>query len=312
MNNSGFIEKNYHLSFWFEYGKLDDETYWIRPPSKNLFQVNQLTLRIILELNSGSSICTVSKKYGVSDEEVVSILNKFSSEGAIVEPRQGKITNSSYSKEDISLLPFIMLVLLLGIIQAEYLNTYAETLLLKSRLDGFVVGLFAVGAVFFHELGHYIAIRKFSHIKPKYGFMFLFIFPALYVDTQYAWMLPKNKRLLINASGCVADLFVNTAAVILFSWNRGLEYFITPFLIMQYTRWSIVLNPLFSGDGYWILSDTFGVVNLTKKGFYNLKRLKLNIFSLFGLLSLFMMLFSIIGIGWYVFNIFRGFLFRVL
>jgi hypothetical protein len=40
------------MSFRFEYGTLDDGTIWILPPSNNLFHINPLTLRILLELNS--------------------------------------------------------------------------------------------------------------------------------------------------------------------------------------------------------------------------------------------------------------------
>ncbi len=298
-SNTPLKRKNYHLSFRFAYGTLDDGTIWVRPPSGHLFHVNSLTLRIILELNSGVSVDTVCKKYHLLENEVWSILGSFEKEEAIVKPKYGKIIRAK-QQEDISLTPFILLVIVLGIIQADYFSLHARTFLLKYWYEGIFIGAIAVFAVFFHEIGHYFIAKKY--FKPKFGFTFLFIFPAVYVDTHSAWTLPRNIRLLINASGCIADMIVNTAAIALVIGNPRLEYFVTPFLLMQYTRWSIVLNPLFSGDGYWLLADFFGVVNLTKKGFQNLIRLKLNLYSLFGLMSVLMMISSIMGIIWFIFN----------
>lgn len=312
ITTSDISEPIYHLCFHFRYGRLDNSMIWIMPPSGNFFHINQMTLRIILELNSGSSITTVSTKYAVSADKVNSIVKKFSVEKAIVSPNKGKITNSEYTEEDISLIPIMLFVILLGIIQLEYLKFFAKTYFLNNWYDGILVGIFAVIAVFFHELGHYIVAINYFKFKPKYGFTFLFIFPAIYVDTQYAWTLPRNKRLLINASGCIGDLMVNTIAVFLAVRIPAMEYYITPFILTQYTRWSVVLNPLFSGDGYWILSDLLKTVNLTKKGFKNLFRLKINFYSFFGLLSLAMMIFSLAGIIWYLVNLFRGFVMKWL
>jgi hypothetical protein len=172
---------------------------------------------------------------------------------------------------------------------------------MRSFFDALLVGLIALAVVFFHELGHYLASRP--HFKPRFGFTFLSIFPAIYVDTQLAWCLPRNTRILINGAGLLGDLLVNTVAIALVVLYPPLEYFVTPFLLVQFTRLTVVFNPLFSGDGYWLLSDATNAVNLNQQGLENLLHLRLNLYSLFGLLSLAMAVFSAAGFIWYLFNL---------
>lgn len=296
-------QNNYHLKFRFNYGLMDDGTIWIYPPTGKLFHVDEFTLKVVFELNSGASIENICKKYQLTNEEINTLLQKFLKEKALDTTKIGKIT-FIHSTEDISLSPIIFFVSILVLINLYYFSLYAKTFLLKNWYDGLIVSVFALLAIFFHELGHYIVASKY--FKPKYGFTFLFIFPAIYVDTQLAWCLPKNTRILINASGCIADMIINTLVImiVVILNTHVIEYFVTPFLITQYTRLSAVLNPIFTGDGYWLLSDLIGVVNLNKKGIQNLIKLKLNLYSLFGFISLLMTAFSIIGLLWFVFNFF--------
>ncbi len=304
-NNLDVKKQKYRFGFKFNYGELEDGTFWIQPPTNNVFHIDPLSLRIILELNTGAAVNTICKKYSTSEEEVNKLLQKFEVEKAIVYSKYGRI-NRKIKQDDISLAPFLMLLLLVAFIQVDYFSNYAKTFLLDRWYESLVVGLVAVAAVFFHEAGHYLVAKKYFGFKPKYGFTFLFIFPAVYVDTHVAWTLPRNKRLLINASGVLADMLVNTMLIIFVAVNRKYEYFVTPLLIMQYTRLTIVLNPLFSGDGYWLLSDFVKAVNLRKTSIQNLIRLRLNLYSLFGLLSAIIMFSSSLGFAWYLYNLLRN------
>jgi hypothetical protein len=195
------------------------------------------------------------------------------------------------------------------LIQLQYFQSHAKTLLLQKWQEAIVVASVALIAIIFHELGHYLVAKRY--FKPKFGFTFLFIFPAVYVDTHQAWCLPKNIRILINSAGLLADFLVNALAIIL-AVNFGWEYYVTPFLLTQYTRLSLVLNPLFPTDGYWILADFTKTVNLGKVGFQNLRRLKLNWYSLYGLLSFLLMLISTIGLFWFLCNLLQNLLRRFI
>jgi hypothetical protein len=293
------------MRFRFEYGPLDDGTFWVLPPSNVLFHINALTLRIVLELNSGANVQFTQRKYELSEEELLAVLDKFAAERAIVELREGRISVRN-KKEDIWLTPYVLFFAALGIIQIEYFKIFARTYLMRTFGDALSVGLVAIAVVFFHELGHYLASRR--HFKPRVGFTFLSIFPAIYVDTQLAWCLPRNTRILINGAGLLADMLVNAAAISLVLLYPPAEYFVTPFLMLQFTRLTVVLNPLFSGDGYWLLADMTDTVNLNKKGIENLLHLRPSLYSVFGLFSIAVTVVSAAGFVWYLFNLLWRFL----
>jgi hypothetical protein len=86
----------------------------------------------------------------------------------------------------------------------------------------------------------------------------------------------------------------------------ALERFITPLILAQFTRLSLILNPLFPTDGYWLLADLTRSVNLGQTASENLKKLKPNLYSLYALLALGFSAFSAIGLGWYLVNLLSG------
>lgn len=307
MNN---IENTTYLSsFKFTYGKLPDGTIWIHPPTGKLFRINHLSLQVVLELNRGLSIEETKKKYHLSKEEIQTLIKRFMLEKAIVNKGEGSIVFQP-SREDVSLKGFIAILIILIILQIEYFNLYASTFFLRYWYEALIVILISLLAILFHELAHYLAARRY--FKPKFGFCLIFIFPALYVNTQEAWTLPKNIRLLINTAGILSDFVINTLAITLAINYPKLEYFVTPFLITQYTRLSVVINPLFSTDGYWILSDITNTVNLNKLAMQNLKNFKINPYSLFALISLCVYGISLIGLLWLGFNLFNNIVDKML
>ncbi|MGA1824023.1 MAG: hypothetical protein ACMUIP_05100 [bacterium] len=292
--------ENYHLCFRFEYGPLDDGTLWIRTPSKGLYHVDWLTLRLLLELNAGATVKYLVKKYKIGLKEVHSLLASMEKEGAVVAQKNGKIERGRRI-DDIQLAPYIFIALILGLLQIAYFQEIATTFRLNYWYDGLLIGLISFLPIILHELGHYFAAKPY--FVPHLGFTFLFIFPAVYIDTQGAWCLPQNIRLLINASGLLMDLAFNSLLIFLVVFFPGLEYYVTPVLILQYTRWSIILNPLVHGDGYWLLSDVSKTVNLGQKGREELRKGNFNWLSLYGLFSLLFSLFSLAGLAWYVINL---------
>ncbi|MEW5801527.1 MAG: hypothetical protein AB1847_05405 [bacterium] len=298
-------QENYRLCFRFEYGPLDDGTLWIRTPNRGLFHVDWLTLRILLELNGGVSVSGAAQKYKVEQQELRSLIVSLEKEGAIVPARQGKITMGR-QRDDIHLLPFIFLFLLLAAVQVEYFRTLARTVTLNRGYEGLVIGLFGLLPIILHELGHYLVAR--SYFSPRLGFTHLLFFPAVYMDTHPAWCLPQNVRLLINSAGLLADLIFNALLVALVLYSPPLEYYVTPLLILQYTRWTIILNPMVNGDGYWLLSDLSKTVNLRQRGRERLVKGEFHWLSLYGLLSLIFSLLSIMGLVWFAANILGKFI----
>ncbi len=292
--------ENYQLCFNFEYGHLDDGTLWIKTPSKGLFNVDWLTLRLLLELNAGARVTPLCQKYKIDKKELDGLLMNLQRERAIVVPREGKITKAR-KQEDINIAAFVILFFVLAAVQIEYFQSLAQTFRLMYWYETLFIGIFSIIPVIFHEIGHYSVARQY--FPPRIGFTFLLFFPSLYTDTHPAWCLPRNTRMLINFAGILVDLMFNTLMIILVVYFKVLEYYITPLLIIQYTRWSIIMNPLVSGDGYWLLADFSRTINMRQKGREYLRKRKFHWLSLYGLLSVIFSAFSILGIIWFALNL---------
>ena len=294
--------EKYHLSFRFEYGHLDDGTIWIRTPNKGLYHVDWLTLRLLLELNAGIAIAPLCKKYKVDPTELRTLISNLQREGGIVPPREGKISQAR-QQEDIHIAPYVFLFILLAAIQIEYFQNIAGTFRLRHWYETLLIGLISILPIIAHELGHYLSSKPY--FQPRLGFTFLWFFPAVYIDTHASWCLPRNIRLLINASGLLMDLGINTLLIIWVLYNPAMEYFVTPILILQYTRWSIILNPLVNGDGYWLLADFSRTVNMRQKAREYFRKRRFHWLSLYGFVSVIFSIFSILGLLWFGVNLFR-------
>ena len=299
-----FVDRKFHNIFHFEYGLLDDNTFRISSASNNLLRIDKFTLNALFDLNTGKSMREVAKKYNVELNEIVDIYNRLEPGGFVVTGNCGKIKRSN-PIEDIDIFPYILIFLAMAIGQLFYFIYIAKTTLMNRTVEGIIVAAIALAAIFFHEFGHYLFCWKYTMIKPKMRFAILKIFPVVYVDTNLAWRLPRNKRLVVSLSGILFDLAVNTVVVMLVLTKRSLEYFVTPFLLTQYIRISILINPVFKGDGYWILSDLLRTVNMEKRGLEELKKGKISFFSLYGLISLVFSVLAAVGLAWFIFNLAR-------
>lgn len=120
-----------------------------------------------------------------------------------------------------------------------------------------------------HELGHGYAIKALGGEVPEMGLMLLVLMPVPYVDASSAQAFrDKWQRLAVGAAGMMVELFV--AALALFWWvylSPGLLRSIC-FNIMLIAGVSTVLfnaNPLLRFDGYYMLSDFLGILNLSQR-----------------------------------------------
>lgn len=118
--------------------------------------------------------------------------------------------------------------------------------------------------MFVHELGHASSAIK-SGIKPRsIGLGFYTIMPAMYTDLTDIWRLSSNKKVKINLSGIFIQLIINILIVSIINLTdedlvqsiASKIYFVNSLLII------LNLVPFLKFDGYWILSDFFGIPNL--------------------------------------------------
>jgi hypothetical protein len=296
------IDRRFARSLVFEYGVLDDGNIWVALPDRHIFRIDKLTLNVMLDLNAGKTVKECSDKYAIDLNHIETLLRTVAGHSGLVPENSGRISRFAV-RPDSDVSGYLIAFFAMLALQAYYFLFRSHTVLMGKLSEGVIVAAAAVAAVIFHEAGHFLATWKYTGIKPKAGFEMNFVFPTVYVDTHEAWKLPKNERLVINTAGMFLDLAVNTIAVAAALALPAAEYYVTPFLITQYMRWSVLLNPVFKGDGYWLLSDIFGLANMEKKGIEELKKLKFSPLSAFGLISIAFSIISFIGFVWFILSL---------
>ena len=109
----------------------------------------------------------------------------------------------------------------------------------------------------------------------------------------------------INLAGPLVDLVLTLVlAVVHLVWLPDVA-FLSTIILVQLLRVVFVLNPLLEGDGYWCLSDLFGVVNLRSRGWNDFKRLRPSWYSLYTFVSVAFTVFCayfIVRILWAIFR----------
>lgn len=117
-----------------------------------------------------------------------------------------------------------------------------------------------------HELGHGLACRRFGGECHEVGLMLLFFLPCLYCDVSDTWMLRDRwKRAVVALGGVYFELLLATLAA-------GLWLILAPGFLKVLCLYLAVaasistllvnLNPFMRFDGYYLLSDVWGVPNL--------------------------------------------------
>lgn len=121
-----------------------------------------------------------------------------------------------------------------------------------------------------HELGHAATCRLFGGDVPHCGLLFLCGIPSPFVDVTSAWrIVNRRQRILVSLAGVYAESFVAAAALIGWAWSS--DYAGQPFagslaVVAGISTIVCNLNPLLRFDGYFVLSDWWGVPNLAAAG----------------------------------------------
>lgn len=120
-----------------------------------------------------------------------------------------------------------------------------------------------------HELAHGIACKRFGGQVSEVGvFWFLFV-PLPYVDVSSSWSFDRGKRMIVAAAGILAELFVVSLAVVV--WTQTSYGLINQLAAQTILLGSLVTvlfnaNPLMRFDGYFLLSDVLRIPNLSIHG----------------------------------------------
>lgn len=120
-----------------------------------------------------------------------------------------------------------------------------------------------IGSLLAHEIGHASACARFGAQPSEIGFTIYLVYPAFYSDVTSAWRLPRWQRVVVDLGGIFFQAIVGAAFVAAYwRWHWP------PLLTATWMIWLSVLfslNPVFRFDGYWVVSDSLGVTNLSRQ-----------------------------------------------
>lgn len=120
-----------------------------------------------------------------------------------------------------------------------------------------------------HELAHGIFCKHYGGNVQTFGIMLMVFAPLPYVDATSSWgFREKRRRIAVSSAGMYAELFIAAIATIIWAeTGRGTVNAVAynVMVIASVTTILFNINPLLKFDGYYILSDLFGLVNLQQR-----------------------------------------------
>jgi len=133
----------------------------------------------------------------------------------------------------------------------------------------FALGIICVKII--HEFAHAYTAKYYGIYVPTMGVAFLVLWPVLYTDVTHGWRLSNRKhRLAISAAGVASELVLAGFATI--GWlmtEPGI--FNSILFVVSSSSWItslfINLNPALKFDGYYLLSDLWGIDNMQTRAF---------------------------------------------
>jgi putative peptide zinc metalloprotease protein len=131
--------------------------------------------------------------------------------------------------------------------------------------DSYMASFWVVYALYLislaaHELGHSSACVRFG-VRPRdIGFALYWIYPVFYSDVNAAWQLKRRQRVVVDLGGIFFQMIIGAVYLVLYKiygWETGR----LAFLLITFSA-IFALNPFFRFDGYWVVADALGVMNL--------------------------------------------------
>ena len=122
-----------------------------------------------------------------------------------------------------------------------------------------------------HEAGHALACHRYGGRCSEAGILVLLFTPMAWVDVSSCWKLKSRwQRIVVSSAGMYFELAIAFAAIVTWSilpaestWR---DICFNTVLMASITTILFNANPLMRFDGYFILVDVVGIVNLYTKG----------------------------------------------
>lgn len=123
------------------------------------------------------------------------------------------------------------------------------------------VHIFLIGML--HEFGHSVALLSNGEKPGRIGAGIYFIMPVLFSDVTKTWKLNRYRRLQVDFGGMY---FQGLSLVILFCLNTLFVHYNLLDIAIVMSAFQIMnnFNPFIKLDGYWILCDYLGTIDVNK------------------------------------------------
>lgn len=150
----------------------------------------------------------------------------------------------------------------------RFLSTFPHLFSLGGAL---AFGIALTFAKLCHEFGHAFMAKRAGCRVQSMGLAFMVLLPMFYTDVSDAWRVnDRRSRLLIGAGGVLAELLLAVLALLAWSLLPDGPLRTSAFMLASatwITTLVINLNPFMRFDGYFLISDLWGVDNLQSRAF---------------------------------------------
>ena len=123
--------------------------------------------------------------------------------------------------------------------------------------------LLFVASLIVHEFGHASACSRYGAQPSDIGFTMYLIYPAFYSRVTNAWRLRRWQRVVVDLGGNYFQYLVGVVYVACYLYTGRDMFWVAALMIVYSSAFS--LNPIFKFDGYWMMADALGVMNLSQQ-----------------------------------------------
>lgn len=172
----------------------------------------------------------------------------------------------------VALVTILALTILGLYLASRQWDAFAATFLALLSIEGALLyGLALAFVKTLHELGHAFTATRYGVRVNTMGVAFMVLMPLLYTDVSDAWRLTsRRKKLMIDAAGLAVELSLAGIATLLWAFLPDGPLRSIAFIVAT-TSWMLSvfvnLNPFMRFDGYYLLSDAWGIPNLQGRAF---------------------------------------------
>jgi putative peptide zinc metalloprotease protein len=172
--------------------------------------------------------------------------------------------------------PAIILYMTLSLVGIVHLlsrfDEFLHTFTYFFNFQGFILYGFTVICIkIIHEFSHAYVAKYYDVHVPRMGVAFILLWPVLYTDVTDSWKLShRTQRMAISAAGVIAELILAGLSTLGWAFTSPGPLQSAFFLVASVTWISTLivnLNPALRFDGYYLLSDLWGIDNLQARSF---------------------------------------------